>query len=1395
MFGFDHLYQRYFAPVFAQANDFSPPATVSNDELSATKDTLEAVRKVVVKHGQQHDAHDVKFNHLNKEVNIVTSRWHDQVMEDAKQTITDKMKVEMKSLDDKLDEKWEAIEAQGMARMRARIDHRAMVVANAKELNNEELKNKVDSFDKAVKKAGDTIKKVEEQIPKKANRSEVEKLQASVASFGRRMGTFEAAKKERDAARAKEMLDLVTKQDGFSGKVGTVERNQNALQSAHNDHEQVVKKLENRIKALENPLPVRQVTASNLGYISTAVGEAGQSQGDSVGHSRKEVGALTAKTDAHETRIQELESSTAGLNFEEIKGAFQSAEEKFVEQDRITGLIAEKFVEYDSSFHTISGKFDEIEAAKQAEVKAVKESSEETLRKAKDSAAVELRQQKKAADKEFREYKESAAQEMRLLKAAAQKELADHKASADKEFSEYRAKAEADSKAQIARTDDLTNQVARLATLVNQLIAAQNAGQIAAPQGPQQPPPGPPFTPDSTGNPNPSGSPQAPMGGTGGNGGGDVNGPGGGHDGGTSVGHDNGHVDTDMEDAPDAGSQQQAAEPPQQPTQQQPTQPQDTEMTWGPGPVSSNEPQATTQGPQQQPQAAGAGQPLPGTGPAQPSTPASTLPSSFAGLQNSMFAPAFTGTGPSQQPAQVPATPTAHVPSAPAAPVPSTPAAQFTAEPTPQLAPQQVHPELGPLVKSIFNPGADGFIMLPVAPSTPAPSVTPGQGPTAPTVYVVPKVEVPTVDWNLALTEKVDFAPEAELPGNDSNPPPSKAKPSTAAEFDFNSPREAVQKPDPSSPSPAPRRLPTSQKEFPSLPFGSIKKPELKTSSPLKQEVDGATPGTTELKAENEKPAPANATATGNTPASNGNAETAACKNDGTSANKQGDAPSKTAPGSSDINKDGSSSATGSSSSPPATPSAPNPTDGDTPKRTPKPAKKKKQVNVFMPKPKGTPGASSPAAPGSSPATPRKAPATPSKSTATPGKSPATQNARELAASVDAQRDAFETQFSTPQPEKKEFFIPGLMEGSNTPTGKTPGGTTPSPAKTSGEMEYSSKFHMFGAPPGESAAESAGPEHSSAPGKTQGSSGAAQTHVPEPPKSAGDSDIQMDGATDAPESTPAGTQPDNEDPNRFLERPKDADQRRMAKPKGRAAKLTPAQIEKVKRKTQEEGAALQPPKQEVPKTFTSRVMAEPKGRIDGMPASELAEHKNKTLTEAAWDQVNTSGWPSREPAENSSEPEDEVDYGDPNDPNDEDNHITVMAPPQLAQKPTRYSISWLKNWRDDNFNTYHLKRVAQYELGLESKEDVEEMAGLLRGYDDSKSNATWLENAGLPATQEVFTHQEIGRCFTVFREDVLFRALRAYLGDEADEKNWDHSVMKFRIELDGYFLYHQPDAI
>lgn len=1361
--------------------------------MSATKDTLEAVRKVVVKHGQEHDAYDDKLKHLDKEVNMFTSRWHDQVIADAKQAVEDKMEIKMKNIDDVLDEQWEGFQAQGMARMRALFDHRAAAIKSS----DEELKNQVDSCDEAVKKVDETVKKVEAQMPNMADKEEVKTLKTKLASFGRRVSTLEAAKKDDSAAHAKQILELVTKQDEFSGEVDTMKLNQNALQSAHNDHKQTMKRLEHRVKDLENPLKVRQVTASHLGgYISTAVGEPAQNQGNSDGHGRKEMGALAAKAEIQETRIQELETSTQG-HFEEIDGAFRVAGERFVQYDEFFGHIAEKFIECDNSFHTISEKFDEIEAAKEAEVKAIKDSSEQTLRKAKESAALELRQQKEAADKELREYKESAKEEMRLLKASAQNELEDHKACADKEFSEYRAKAEAETKAQNGRIDDLANQVANFAAMVASLLSGQKPGQIAPPQQPPQPPPQPPTTPGPTGHGADPDSSEVNMGGTGENGSGGV----GGNFGGKVDSRVD--VDTEMKDAepPVAGPQPPAAEPFQQPTQQKTDPPQDIEMTSGPRPVSSNEAQAQAQGPQQQPQASGGTQPQPDTGPAQPSAPALTLPSPLAGLKSSMWGPEFISTDPSQQPA----------------PVPSTPVAQPRAQPTPQLAPQHPHPEPGPFMKSIFSSGAHGFTVLPATPSTLAPSATPGQGPTAPSVYLPPTVEVPKYNWKSLAAPKVDFAPEAELPGNDDKPPPSKAKPSTAVEFEFNSPRESVQKPDLSSPSPSSSRIPPSE--------------------PPKQETDGATPVTAEPKAKNEEPAPANgklspatpfpsqaasrernsantgsATTAGNTPASNGNAQTAACKNDDSAADKQGNSPSTNAPGSSDINKPGSSSATGSSSPTPATPNEPKPTNAGTPKT----AKKKKPVNIFTPKPKGTPGASSPA-------TPRKPPGTPSKPPATPGKSPATQNARELAASVNAQRDAFAAQFSSPQPEnnttggpsqtpvkdKKEFFIPGLVEGPNTPTGKAPGtlqtpksvdGSTPSYAKTSGAMEESSKFNMFSAPPGESAA----PEHSSSPHKTQGSSGAAQIDVAEPPELAGDSDIQMDGTNDAPETTPADTQPANEDPERFLECPKDPAQRPIAKAKSRAAKLTPAQIEEAKRKTQEEGAALQPPEQNdptpfhLPKGVGHRPIAKAKGRIDEMPASELAEHKKKTPEEAAWDQAEVEGWPSRKPADDSSEAEDEVDYGDPDDANDEDNHITVMGPPQPAQKPTRYSIGYLKKWRDSIFEPFHIKRIAKYEFGLEGQKDaekIEEMAELLRKYDDWKSDATLLEDTGLPATQRVFTKQEIGKCFTMYCEHVLFGGLRAYLGDKSDEKNWDDSRTNYSAEIVGYFLYHPADAI
>lgn len=57
------------------------------DTLKCATKTIDNVAKVIAQYNKQQDATEEKVQRLQKDVNMITSRWHDAILTDARQEV------------------------------------------------------------------------------------------------------------------------------------------------------------------------------------------------------------------------------------------------------------------------------------------------------------------------------------------------------------------------------------------------------------------------------------------------------------------------------------------------------------------------------------------------------------------------------------------------------------------------------------------------------------------------------------------------------------------------------------------------------------------------------------------------------------------------------------------------------------------------------------------------------------------------------------------------------------------------------------------------------------------------------------------------------------------------------------------------------------------------------------------------------------------------------------------------------------------------------------------------------------------------------------------------------------------------------------------------------------
>ncbi|KAK7697194.1 hypothetical protein SLS64_013799 [Diaporthe eres] len=1097
----------------------------------------------------------------------------------------------------------------------------------------QEVKQRAEDNHKAVLAR---IAEVDQQVAKKADTEKVDQQGRDLASLRPVID-----KSMEDG------LSLQTQFKGLSEKVDSVESSQGAMKTAIDANTKADLEIRGRVHVLENPPHVRQVDATNLRAVATAIAADEQRQSNTPGCDPKEVSALTAKTDGHDQRIERLETAMS-----EVVPKMEKASPWF---DSVRGEL-DTTAQYISEHRDIPDKVKEIEAAHQRHGQLM----DEALAKQKESFEEKLRQQKEASDKEKQDLKEAMQEQMRLSEASIRKECDERLASKDKAFAEHVAKTEAAKKEQNARQDQLEKRMNDMFAMMQGQNAAQQSPAPAPVQGQQQPsqalPPQPTPAPHGNGpwvatptppnqGPQPVPRPDVNMGET----------P---------------DLDDEMKDAPSEPSQQpQFFQPPPQPSQPNFATPDHTPMTSG-DPMIPNNRGSLGFGRRSQPMRSN--QPLPGAGSSQPassagqrplfgsSSGAPKVPSGQQGLPNPMATPAK-------------------------APAPSK--FGFSAPPPAVNKPQiNWSASAGSLN---FDPPDMDIDDDDVKPSQPKPRQPLVNAP-------------PATPW--AGKPAANNAPSGNTGGSDTvmtngssstagGPPSTPAKPQAPAHT----------KP-------------------------KVPKPAKKKADPMVQRKPGATPS---------KPAQT----TNKAQTTQTTAASWAQKKQAAFAANYGSTPAPKV-------------------------------IVDEKTTLPSVEPSEKQPPVFH-----IPGLTG--AVNTSPfALKPKAPAPVPKPAPTPGWTPVTAGA------------------GTPSP----TYAPGP----SVPRPVQPGSSTTSPIYSNPSPTYSPTS------PAVNTAPSAPRTHTSPlanPAATSDTIESATTtnvfskEVEKPMEAkpaANADDIQMSGAeatkplkyeTEVNRRKHAADVQIVPNDDAKIHRRESQDDTKSNKPEdGAEAPKGDTQGDSIDDKQESQGD--HPMQTDRPK----RPMVMPKGKASKLTAAEIQRQKDDFMEQSAWDAMEKAAAAKAAQAAKAAleAADDVVDYADPNDINDEDVHITTMVPPTPSLRPMRYTIDFFRTWRQHMLSEKSLEiEAAMY--NCMSKEDVAFFIDKMRKEDNGTSLDFLVHKAEIALGKPAYDKSEMVRLFGAWRDQVFIQALFHMDLDDYDY-GFNQTRGRFMIYFAHWFRDHKPDA-
>lgn len=207
-----------------------------------------------------------------------------------------------------------------------------------------------------------------------------------------------------------------------------------------------------------------------------------------------------------------------------------------------------------------------------------------------------------------------------------------------------------------------------------------------------------------------------------------------------------------------------------------------------------------------------------------------------------------------------------------------------------------------------------------------------------------------------------------------------------------------------------------------------------------------------------------------------------------------------------------------------------------------------------------------------------------------------------------------------------------------------------------------------------------------------------------------------------------------------------------------------------------------------------RPMAKPKGKTSKLTADQIKRQKDDFNQQAAWDSMQKAFYHETVQAmkEAESAGDDVVDWGDPNDMNDEDNHITTMVPPNPNVMPTKYSHNWFKTWRAHFMSQKHLELQA-FRFGCDSERDVAHFINRVREEDKGHNVDSLIKDAKIPIKQ-AYSKSEMVMLIGAFRDVVFLQALFDLDLDDVDP-GFKSTCRKFLVEMSQWFPFHKPDAV
>ncbi|KAL2279392.1 hypothetical protein FJTKL_13462 [Diaporthe vaccinii] len=209
----------------------------------------------------------------------------------------------------------------------------------------------------------------------------------------------------------------------------------------------------------------------------------------------------------------------------------------------------------------------------------------------------------------------------------------------------------------------------------------------------------------------------------------------------------------------------------------------------------------------------------------------------------------------------------------------------------------------------------------------------------------------------------------------------------------------------------------------------------------------------------------------------------------------------------------------------------------------------------------------------------------------------------------------------------------------------------------------------------------------------------------------------------------------------------------------------------------------------------NRPVVKPKGKASKLTAAEIQRQKDDFIEQSAWDAMEKAsankGVQAAKAAADAAD--DVVDYADPNDVNDEDVHVTTMVPPTPSIRPTKYTINFFETWREHMLSEKSLTIEAAMYCYV-SKEDVAFFIDKMRKEDSGNSLDFLVQQAKIPLGKPAYTKSEMVMLFSSWREEVFIRAILHMDLDEYDY-GYNQTRGRFMIYLAHWFRDHKPDAV